>query len=379
MSSDNKDYEAPRLFDSESLWRRIDKVGCTALLSLFVSGCASAVVPTLRQPDRLYSNQEEIAEIKTLVGPTSSHVEYLVPEDERNNFISLRMYAIDAAYTTYESQLTHEAQETSLGSSLINLGLTGAASIVPAGEAPRVLSAIATGVTGAGAAYDKDILLSQAIQNLETQMRTDRNNQAAVILASMQCSVRDYPYGTALSDLEDYYRAGTLTNALIGISKTVGSAEMASKAAKAVASASPKVVANGQNQLVADAAVVKSQAAPPVPSGRCTQGSMSPPMVATTTPMPTTAASPAPSKNNSPPPPPTQALIKQLHDACSNITASKQIISGLTSELANDKALTVAEQKSISDEISSKEKIISADDKIVSSLTALGVGICPSS
>jgi len=202
---------------------------------LFLGGCVSSILPSLKEPDRLYDPQDEIAAIRQQVGPIGWGIDTPPTPEQRNSYISLRMYAIDQNYTIYEKQLTHEAQETGLVASLVNLGLTGAGSVAPTAQVGKALSAAATGFTGASQAYDKDVLLAQSIQNLQTQMRADRNAKASIILTSMRCPVSSYNMGMVLSDLEEYYRAGTLPNALITITKTVGDAEQQAKGAKAAA------------------------------------------------------------------------------------------------------------------------------------------------
>jgi hypothetical protein len=238
-------------------------------LYVLLGGCVSTLVPTLRQPDRLYPMDEEIASLRTSQLAPSDYAA-ITTAAARNNFISLRMYAIDLEYTLYESRLTHEVQETGLAGTLITLGLTGAASVIPAGDATKALSAAATGITGATAAYDKDILLSQSIQNLQAQMRTDRNNQGAILLANMKCPIDKYPVGQALSDLELYYRAGTMTNALIGLSKTVHNAETTAKATKDSVNPSQSVSAPARAQLATtvrtQAAVVANASSPSCPN-----------------------------------------------------------------------------------------------------------------
>jgi hypothetical protein len=78
----------------------------------------------------------------------------------------------------------------------------------------------------------------------------------------MQCSITDYPIGLALSDLEEYYRAGTLASAQIGINKTVNAAETNAKAKKDAASPSKAVSAQGSAELNAGAASAKVAASP---------------------------------------------------------------------------------------------------------------------
>jgi hypothetical protein len=182
------------------------------------------------------------------------------PTIARNTFISLRMYSIDIEYSKYEARLTAETEGTNLAGELVNLGLTGTASVIPAGETTKVLSAAATAVTGANAAINKDLLLSQTIQSLQTQMRADRSAQAAKMIASMQCSITDYPIGLALSDLEEYYRSGTIASAQVNLNKTVNAAETNAKAKKDAASPSKAVSAQGSAELNAGAASTKAAA-----------------------------------------------------------------------------------------------------------------------
>lgn len=199
-------------------------------LSTLLSGCGQ-MLATLREPTRLYSEQEEIAQIKSIT--SSPYVlNSINTKPARNNYITMRMYAVDLEYTNYEAQLTHSTQETDLLGTAATLALNGTATVIPAGQTTKVLNAFAGGITGGVQAYDKEVLMSKAIQDLQAQMRTDRNNQAKIILANMRCDVDSYPPGQALSDLELYYRAGTLASAEIGLSKTVGAAETVSKANK---------------------------------------------------------------------------------------------------------------------------------------------------
>jgi hypothetical protein len=87
-------------------------------------------------------------------------------------------------------------------------------------------------VTGVDGAFNQKVLITKTIQNVQTQMRKDRHDQAAIIFNNMKCKVDVYPLGMALSDLELYHRAGTFSSGLIGIANTVNTAEATSKAIK---------------------------------------------------------------------------------------------------------------------------------------------------
>ncbi|HTL63599.1 MAG TPA: hypothetical protein VL305_01275 [Pseudolabrys sp.] len=233
--------------------------------ALLLSGCWGNFIPSLRQPDRLFTADEEIQALRKghLESPTPATVE------ARNDFITSRMYAIDLAYTQYESQLTHESQDIGFLTTVSTLALTGTAALIPVGQTSRVLSGIASGVTGTGAAYNEKILMSNLIQNLEGQMRTDRNDQAAIIYQNMKCDMKSYPVGLALTDLEAYYRAGTLSSALIGLNKTVGKAETMAKANKE--SKNPASPESAKVELTTSAKVSEAKASPgsTKPSGKC--------------------------------------------------------------------------------------------------------------
>jgi hypothetical protein len=150
----------------------------------------------------------------------------------RNDFITARMYLIDMAYDQYELSITRAVQDESFTTAAANLGLTGAAALVPAAQTKSILAGIAGGVTGLDGIYSQKILLSQTIQNLEGQMRASRATQAAAIYTKMKSAITDYTLGQALSDIEEYYSAGTITSALVSLSKTVSVAQNNAGAAK---------------------------------------------------------------------------------------------------------------------------------------------------
>ena len=144
------------------------------------------------------------------------------------------------------------------------LGLTTAATLVPVVQTKTLLSALATGVTGLDKAYNEKELLSNTIQALQIQMRADRKREAAVIFAKMFkdlssnarmiTPIAEYTLPMALSDVDAYYQAGTLSSALIGLSKTVATAERNADEAKSQAGPNPGAVS-----------LVKATASPVVP------------------------------------------------------------------------------------------------------------------
>jgi hypothetical protein len=175
----------------------------------------------------------------------------------RNQVVTARMYIADMEYHVYEARLTKDIQEEGLAATLASLGLTTSATLLTPAGTKTILSGIATAVTGADKAFNEKFLLSNTIQALQAQMRADRKEQAATIYAKMfrapgaVTSIGDYTLPMALSDVDAYYQAGTVSSALLGLSKTVATKETHSDEAK---------VAAGPNAL--KVAAVKDAAAP---------------------------------------------------------------------------------------------------------------------
>jgi hypothetical protein len=250
--------------------RSLRRILWLSILAPVVSGCWANAIPSVRQPDRLIPAAEELVSIRLADPVLYDRYVHYPSVATRNDFITARMYAIDLEYTVYESQLTHENQDVNFMATAVNLGLTGTASLIPVAQTSRLLSGIATGVTGLDTAYNEKILLSKTIQNVQTQMRANRNDQAAIILANMKCNIQAYPVGMALSDLEAYYRAGTFTAGLLNLTNTVNKAETEAKANKEAQSPAPSPAA--VTQLRAAANIANSKLNPATCVQRGSQG-----------------------------------------------------------------------------------------------------------
>lgn len=67
--------------------------------------------------------------------------------------------------------------------------------------------------------------MAQTMRIIQKQMRASRAKIAEHISGRMALGVNDYPLASALSDVEDYYRAGTLTTGIIDASTNIGEEE----------------------------------------------------------------------------------------------------------------------------------------------------------
>ncbi|MDP3076816.1 hypothetical protein [Bradyrhizobium sp.] len=202
------------------------------LAGLTLSGCVSVS----DGPERLYPVAVETQAIRDTI-PRIDFIEFVrMSEPERfkyrNDWIAARMYASDIQYTVYETGLTKERQNVGFGSTVATLGLTTASQLFTPVVTKNVLSGAAGLVTGTRAAYENDILLAHSVQWIQSQMRTQRSIVAERIFRGMKLSTSSYPLATALTDLEDYYRAGTLTGGILGTSDALGAEARLAELAK---------------------------------------------------------------------------------------------------------------------------------------------------
>ena len=228
--------------------RFILSVLACAALAAGVAGCNS-LQPG---PPRPISIDDDVARARAFADPDWTAFYSMDPGSQavmRNQILTARMYIADIEYHYYESRLTRDMQEEGFAATMASLALTTSATLIPVTQTKTLLSGIATGVTGADKAVTEKILLSNTIQALQTQMRIDRKTEAGVIYAKMfktngtVTPIYEYTLAMALSDVDAYYQAGTISSALIGLSKTVTNAETKADDAKSAAGPNAAAVA----------------------------------------------------------------------------------------------------------------------------------------
>lgn len=243
---------------------RLSVTSVALVLAAAVAGCATHQTG----PERPIAIIEDVEMARTIIARDLADFPAVDPTSQailRNEILTARMYIADMEYHRYEARLTREIQDEGLLATAASLGLTTSATLLSPAGTKSILSGIATGVTGLDKGYNEKVLLSNTIQALQTQMRADRKTQAGTIYAKMfkdlTSSTRvvtpiiEYTLPMALSDLDTYYQAGTVSSALIGLSKTVANADQTADQVKAATGPNPSAVAT-----------VKTSAAPLTPS-----------------------------------------------------------------------------------------------------------------
>jgi hypothetical protein len=201
------------------------------LYLLTLSGCVTDqyCIPTgCSGPERLLPVNQELAFIAINYDYSQVLSRYLAePSLEgkkaiRNEFIFERIYAMDVKYTIYEDSLTKESQSEGFWAAVTNAALTGTGALIPVAQTTRLLSGIAAGLTTVDQAYNKQFMYNKAVQILQAQMRARRADIHTQIIVRARFPVTEYPLGMAMIDLEEYYRAGTLSSACVDLSVTIG-------------------------------------------------------------------------------------------------------------------------------------------------------------
>jgi hypothetical protein len=209
------------------------------LLLSALAGCAI----TDGGPARVYTVADEVDQAKLMLPDLLNQYNSLTlstdPKSEglrvyyRNEYVARRMYIIDVEYSAYEAYLTSGRQIFGFGSDTVSQAINVAGAITTSGATSRVLNGLAGGVTAVNGYYDKDLVIAKSLQIIEADMRAQRDIVAQNILIGRGESSSTYPLSAALSDLEDYYRAGTFNSGLIQATGQAANAQNNAAAIKA--------------------------------------------------------------------------------------------------------------------------------------------------
>jgi hypothetical protein len=196
-------------------------------MGLFAALLAAGCQTFNGEPERLYLVSEEAAAARDVDLPAIEAAYNAATTDVarmayRNDYIARRMYIIDLEFTEFETALTRERQEFGFGSALATQSLSTAGAVFTPASTVRVLSALSSGANATHALYDSELLVNKTIQIVQSQMESKRDDVATRIFGRVRESALTYPLSAALHDLEDYYRAGTLTAGLIKATADAG-------------------------------------------------------------------------------------------------------------------------------------------------------------
>ncbi len=181
-----------------------------------------------KYPGRSYDFRVEQENLNKYIDPAQYFPTYNAETDPkkkrdiRNEIINAHIFIIDL-YFYKSSQLTSFGRTAfNLGSDLAVLGLGLAGPLAPAATTKNVLTPIIAGITGAKTPVDKDIFYEQSMPALISKCEALRQVRFNEIDKKLDLGIDQYPLTAALSDLEQYFQAGTIPYALVQITATAG-------------------------------------------------------------------------------------------------------------------------------------------------------------
>jgi hypothetical protein len=201
--------------------------------------------------------------------------EHLYDQPSRDGCVKQIMLLIDTQYDAYERSLLGVVNQYNLASDITALGLTTAATLTGAKTTKTILSALAAGVIGVKGYVSSDLLYNLTVQVIINQMNTDRATSHCTILTQLKkqtppaigtpapqtltlssattttvtvpaggtataktttaalkvspAPAQTYSMLDAASDLIQFYKAGTIRNAMTSLQQKTGSQSTAAK------------------------------------------------------------------------------------------------------------------------------------------------------
>ena len=189
-----------------------------------LTGCSAALDGF---PSRSISPAEDLKELKVYLGVEKVN-EYVAENDPearqtlRNDIVNARIHAIDVHFGQFEEALHQQGIGIGIGTDWVVLALTGATATIGGESAKAALGAASTGILGAKSSFDKHALVEKTVPAVMAQMVASRKEALLTLRTGLRQKDSAYSLFQALSDLEGYYRAGTIPGSLVGIAKDAG-------------------------------------------------------------------------------------------------------------------------------------------------------------
>ncbi len=131
----------------------------------------------------------------------------------RNELIEDALPYIDGAYVDFITDIQAGRDRQNFMLDLVELGTAASVGITNGERSLQVIGVALTAFRGGRRSLDANFYKDQSTPILISKMDGNRAKVRATILNREKGSPEDYPLGAAISDLVDYYNAGTLVRA----------------------------------------------------------------------------------------------------------------------------------------------------------------------
>lgn len=195
------------------------------LLVMGLAGCASTLRGAPEQP----FSKAVVNGTAGIVNIQDNDISSLVRSSsvaERERLVNQMLAAIDLRYSDFRNKLAASSRHAGSFFDLGVLTMDIAGGLATSAAAKTNYIAASSLLSGTEGSLNQNYLHSQTLSALIAQMDASRKQKLlAIQLALRSQSVGEYPGTAALSDVIDYYQAGTLISAVIAIQKQAANTE----------------------------------------------------------------------------------------------------------------------------------------------------------
>jgi hypothetical protein len=172
-------------------------------------------------PERSPPPADDLKKLEPLIAADAVTACLKAPTTEcRDQIVGARIYATDIQFSRFEEAIFQQTRTVGFAATLTTLGLTAGAAA--SGGTSQWLSGIAAFIIGGREAFQKEVLAEKTVLAIHAAMRARRVEVLFRLRSGLTQPIDQYPLPIALSDLNDYFNAGTVLGALIGITETAG-------------------------------------------------------------------------------------------------------------------------------------------------------------
>ncbi len=204
-------------------------VNHATMWTLMVCVCllATSTVRAQKKPPILSDNDISAfskSEIKRLEGIAGDVTNPGAAKLARNKLIAITVEQVDTAFNDYRKKSRKRTDTLNFLFDFLEIGASSAISIVKG--TLRAKSMIGEGLSlfqGSRSAFNKDFRFLER-QILFDKMVAKRSEKLTAIYGKLDQEVLEYPWEQARSELRDYFFAGTIDEALSGLSRDTGAA-----------------------------------------------------------------------------------------------------------------------------------------------------------
>ena len=224
-----------------------------ALVALVVasSGCSTfrgAPTALLDPKDTESNTNNAFVNAKTELRTLATTVDMNV----RNAAMLKLMALADVRYMHFRNDIVSARKNTRAAANSLLLMTDVAATLTESIGVKDNYIALSALISGGENIYDKEYLLDRTIDALVAQMDANRKARQVEIYRRLEDPIDRYPSQAAVASLLDYYYAGTLNGALIGVQQSAADQERRSDAELRILNVSQIAARRSDTERIAD-------------------------------------------------------------------------------------------------------------------------------